>query len=94
MGCVVRLIMLRSVVFSNASSEPECCDGSDEPAGVCQNACKEIGAAYKERIKAEHKLRKTVGSLFKCPIHATHTSFRAPRSAHLTSLSPKRRKSG
>lgn len=45
--------------------EPECCDGSDEAPGVCKNACKEIGQAYRERVRAEQKLRKTVGPA--CP---------------------------
>lgn len=43
-------------------SEPECCDGTDEAPGVCKNACKEIGQAYRERVRAEQKLRKTVST--------------------------------
>ncbi|OSD01764.1 endoplasmic reticulum protein [Trametes coccinea BRFM310] len=39
--------------------EPECCDGSDEAPGVCENVCKEVGEAYRERVRAEQKLRKT-----------------------------------
>ncbi|KAI0363840.1 endoplasmic reticulum protein [Pilatotrama ljubarskyi] len=39
--------------------EPECCDGSDEAPGVCRNVCQEVGQAYRERVKAEQKLRKT-----------------------------------
>lgn len=39
--------------------EPECCDGSDERAGVCKNQCKEIGDAYRAQEEAARKLRKT-----------------------------------
>ncbi|KAJ8502066.1 hypothetical protein ONZ51_g219 [Trametes cubensis] len=50
--------------------EPECCDGSDEAPGVCPNVCKEVGEAYRERVKAEQKLRKT-GS----KIRSTYLAF-------------------
>ncbi|KAH9853957.1 endoplasmic reticulum protein [Lenzites betulinus] len=50
--------------------EPECCDGSDEAPGVCKNACKEVGEVYRERVKAEQKLRKT-GS----KIRSTYIAF-------------------
>ncbi|TFK85069.1 endoplasmic reticulum protein [Polyporus arcularius HHB13444] len=50
--------------------EPECCDGSDEAPGVCPNQCKEVGEAYRERVKAEEKLRKT-GS----KIRSTYVAF-------------------
>ncbi|KAI0319177.1 glucosidase II beta subunit-like-domain-containing protein, partial [Amylostereum chailletii] len=50
--------------------EPECCDGSDEPSGVCPNKCKEVGEAYRTKREAEHKLRKT-GS----KIRASYISF-------------------
>ncbi|KAG8698100.1 hypothetical protein FRC08_006133, partial [Ceratobasidium sp. 394] len=38
---------------------PECCDGSDEPSGVCPNQCEEIGTKYRAEQEAERKLRKT-----------------------------------
>ncbi|ELU43157.1 endoplasmic reticulum protein [Rhizoctonia solani AG-1 IA] len=44
---------------SQCSPEPECCDGSDEPSGVCPNQCKEIGEKYRAEREAERKLRKT-----------------------------------
>ncbi|OBZ66538.1 Glucosidase 2 subunit beta [Grifola frondosa] len=50
--------------------EPECCDGSDELPGVCNNVCKEVGEAYRENEAAERKLRKT-GS----KIRASYISF-------------------
>ena len=65
MGCVVRIIKRRYAKFCNTLAEPECCDGSDEPTGVCEDVCKEVGSAYRERVRAEHKLRKTVGGLFR-----------------------------
>lgn len=43
--------------------EPECCDGSDEPSGVCPNRCKEVGDAYAQKMAAEQKIQKTVGAL-------------------------------
>lgn len=42
-------------------TEPECCDGSDEPSGVCKNECQAIGEAYQLRMEGERKLRSTVG---------------------------------
>ncbi|KAJ7929160.1 glucosidase II beta subunit-like-domain-containing protein [Mycena leptocephala] len=39
--------------------EPQCCDGSDERPGVCKNACKEIGEAYRKQRDAERKIQKT-----------------------------------
>jgi protein kinase C substrate 80K-H len=42
------------------SIEPQCCDGSDERPGVCKNACKEIGEAYRKQRDAERKIQKTV----------------------------------
>lgn len=42
--------------------EPECCDGSDEPLGICPNVCEQVGKAYAQKMEAELKLRKTVGA--------------------------------
>ncbi|KAH9921517.1 endoplasmic reticulum protein [Epithele typhae] len=50
---------ISSTRVNDGLCEAECCDGSDEPSGVCTNACKEVGEAYRERVKAENKLRKT-----------------------------------
>ena len=43
-------------------TEPECCDGSDEPLGLCVNRCKEIGEEYRKKRDAERKIQKTVCS--------------------------------
>lgn len=53
---VTRYTHLRS------SSEPECCDGSDEYNGVvkCPNVCKEAGAEYRQRQAELAKLRAEV----------------------------------
>ena len=40
--------------------EPECCDGSDELTGVCDNVCEVVGAEYAKIKAAENKTRKTV----------------------------------
>ncbi|THV00593.1 endoplasmic reticulum protein [Dendrothele bispora CBS 962.96] len=39
--------------------EVQCCDGSDEPEGVCPNLCKEVGEMYRRKMAEELKLRKT-----------------------------------
>ena len=41
-------------------AEKECCDGSDEPEGVCPNICEAVGNEYRERIAGETRVRKTV----------------------------------
>lgn len=43
-------------------AEPECCDGSDEPPGVCPNKCAEIGEEYRKKVEQEMKTRKTVSA--------------------------------
>lgn len=45
---------------TDASSEPACCDGSDEPAGVCENTCAALGELYLQKQEAARKLQKTV----------------------------------
>ena len=52
--------VLNAPVLSLAQ-ERDCCDGSDEHSGVCPNVCKEVGEAYRQQVKAERKIRKTVG---------------------------------
>ncbi|KAG9103984.1 hypothetical protein FRC06_006423 [Ceratobasidium sp. 370] len=50
---------IRSSHVNDGLCEPECCDGSDEPSGVCPNQCEEIGTKYRAEQEAERKLRKT-----------------------------------
>ncbi|KAG8695769.1 hypothetical protein FRC09_008942, partial [Ceratobasidium sp. 395] len=50
---------IRSTHVNDGLCEPECCDGSDEPSGVCPNQCEEIGVKYRAEQEAERKLRKT-----------------------------------
>ncbi|CAE7168708.1 unnamed protein product [Rhizoctonia solani] len=50
---------VKSSRVNDGICEPECCDGSDEPSGVCPNQCKEIGEKYRVEREAERKLRKT-----------------------------------
>ncbi|KAG8832269.1 hypothetical protein FRC17_001628 [Serendipita sp. 399] len=46
-----------------ASTEKECCDGSDEPEGVCPNVCEVVGKEYRQRKEAEAKIRRTGGKI-------------------------------
>ncbi|KAH7100583.1 endoplasmic reticulum protein [Auriculariales sp. MPI-PUGE-AT-0066] len=39
--------------------EPDCCDGSDEPAGVCPNVCKDVGVEHRKKMEGLLKIRKT-----------------------------------
>ncbi|KZW03841.1 hypothetical protein EXIGLDRAFT_599996 [Exidia glandulosa HHB12029] len=39
--------------------EPECCDGTDEPSGLCPNICKQVGEEYRKKRDALLKTRKT-----------------------------------
>ncbi|KAJ3857201.1 glucosidase II beta subunit-like-domain-containing protein [Lentinula lateritia] len=42
--------------------ESNCCDGSDERPGVCNNVCQEVGQVYRKKVEEETKIRKTQGS--------------------------------
>lgn len=56
---------------SELTSDPECCDGSDEWAtGVCPNRCAEVAKEYRARVEREAKLRKTGGK-----IRSTYVNF-------------------
>jgi len=50
--------------------EPTCCDGSDEPIGVCENTCAALGEVYRQKQDAARKLQKT-GS----KIRSTYIAF-------------------
>ncbi|KDQ06993.1 hypothetical protein BOTBODRAFT_167442 [Botryobasidium botryosum FD-172 SS1] len=50
---------IRSSRVNDGLCEPECCDGSDEPSGVCPNICEEIGKEYRAAAEAEQKTRRT-----------------------------------
>ncbi|KEP55176.1 kinase C substrate 80 kDa-H protein [Rhizoctonia solani 123E] len=50
---------IKSSRVNDGICEPECCDGSDEPSGICPNKCKEIGEKYRVEQETERKLRKT-----------------------------------
>ncbi|OAX39255.1 hypothetical protein K503DRAFT_739832 [Rhizopogon vinicolor AM-OR11-026] len=51
--------VIQSSRVNDGLCEQECCDGSDEPSGVCPNTCQEVGAEYRKEVEAERKLRKT-----------------------------------
>ncbi|EGO01447.1 hypothetical protein SERLA73DRAFT_85086, partial [Serpula lacrymans var. lacrymans S7.3] len=61
---------IRSSRVNDGICEPECCDGSDELLGVCENHCRETGDAYRQQQDAERKLHKT-GS----KIRSTYIAF-------------------
>lgn len=54
------LFALQFPSFTDASLEPACCDGSDEPAGICENTCAAVGELYRQKQEAARKLQKTV----------------------------------
>jgi protein kinase C substrate 80K-H len=51
--------IIRSSHVNDGLCEQECCDGSDEPLGVCPNTCQEVGAEHRKKTEVERKLRKT-----------------------------------
>ncbi|KAG2345043.1 hypothetical protein BDR05DRAFT_931060 [Suillus weaverae] len=51
--------IIQSSRVNDGLCEQECCDGSDEPSGVCPNTCQEVGAEHRKKTEAERKLRKT-----------------------------------
>ena len=57
---VVGFSVSRYAPSVDASLEPTCCDGSDEPAGVCENICAAVGKEYRQKQEAARKLRSTV----------------------------------
>ncbi|KAJ7283361.1 glucosidase II beta subunit-like-domain-containing protein [Mycena rebaudengoi] len=61
--------------------EPQCCDGSDERPGVCKNACKEIGDAYRKEKEAERKIQKTGAK-----IRSTYIAFAHKEKKRLEAL--------
>ena len=88
-------VLICPVAFvAHVPQEPECCDGSDEAEGVCPNVCKEIGAEYRERLKADNKLRKTVHSFaIQIVLLCSYTCCRAPRFVRRILLLHRRRRS-
>ncbi|KAF8991406.1 hypothetical protein BDZ89DRAFT_973841 [Hymenopellis radicata] len=50
--------------------EPECCDGSDERPGVCENICVEVGKEYRKKRAEELKIQKTGAK-----IRSTYVAF-------------------
>ncbi|KAF8312796.1 hypothetical protein DL93DRAFT_2114589 [Clavulina sp. PMI_390] len=69
---------IRASRVNDGLCEAECCDGSDEPAGVCPNVCHVVGEEYRRTRDAEAKLRKT-GS----KIRSTYIAFAQKEKARL-----------
>ncbi|KAJ7672854.1 endoplasmic reticulum protein [Mycena rosella] len=61
--------------------EPQCCDGSDERPGVCENKCKEIGDEYRKQRDAERKIQKTGAK-----IRSTYIAFAHKEKKRLEAL--------
>ncbi|KAG9047908.1 hypothetical protein FS837_001237 [Tulasnella sp. UAMH 9824] len=61
---------IRSSRVGDGLCEPECCDGSDEAEGVCENRCEAIGSQYKAEQAAIQKARKTGAK-----IRSTYVAF-------------------
>jgi len=61
--------------------ERECCDGSDEPFGVCPNVCEQVGAVHRKQLEEDRKLRKT-GS----KIRSTYIAFAQKEQKRLEAL--------
>ncbi|KLO07499.1 endoplasmic reticulum protein [Schizopora paradoxa] len=72
---------IRSSRVNDGLCEPECCDGSDEQPGVCPNLCVEIGEAYRQKMEAEMKTRRTGAK-----IRSTYISFAAKEKKRLEDL--------
>ena len=76
-------------------AEVQCCDGSDEQAGVCPNLCKEIGEEYRTKRDAELKIQRAVSRMY------PHGFFlvliwlsRVPKCGQAISRLPTKRRSG
>lgn len=63
-------VHIRASRVNDGLCETECCDGSDEPSGICPDVCHVAGAEHRRAIEAERKLRKT-GS----KIRSTYITF-------------------
>ncbi|GLB33238.1 putative low-density lipoprotein receptor domain class A [Lyophyllum shimeji] len=61
--------------------ERECCDGSDERPGVCENVCREVGEADRKRREEERRLRKTGAK-----IRATYVQYAHREKQRLEAL--------
>ena len=51
-------------IWCSVLAEVQCCDGSDEQAGVCPNLCKEIGEEYRTKRDAELKIQRAVSRMY------------------------------
>ena len=76
----------------DASLEPACCDGSDEPVGVCEDMCVTVGEIYRKKQEAARKLQSTVSIPMGSAFHPSHYICRVLKSVrHILPLHGKRR---
>ena len=61
---------IRSSRVNDGLCEPDCCDGSDELAGLCPDICDTVGEEYRRVVAEARKLRRT-GS----KIRSTYIAF-------------------
>lgn len=88
--CGMHLLLYRVVVIDKIK-ETECCDGSDEPAGVCLNKCQEIEEVYRKKRDGELKIQRTV-RVVSTSMFNTYPTIRVPKFDLHTSLLHIRRK--
>jgi hypothetical protein len=79
-GYVVSFRVPRYSPSVNVSLEPTCCDGSDEPAGICENTCVAAGRLYRQKQEAVRKLHSTVSVEKGLTSHSPNKIFRALKS--------------
>jgi protein kinase C substrate 80K-H len=91
-GLCGRFFALPYPPSTDTSSEPACCDGSDEPAGVCENTCAAIGELYRQKQEAARKLQKTVSTAVRLAIRGSDLVFRVRKSVRHTLPSHKKRR--
>lgn len=94
MDYVVSLSSLYAVILElqiRVIEEPECCDGSDEPSGLCPNICKEVGDTYSKKVAEERKIRKTVGALFPGHLQAKRGVVGRKNTIYLYYICPQRK---
>ena len=93
-GLCGRFFALWCPSFTDASSEPACCDGSDEAAGICEDTCAAVGELYRQKQEAARKLRKTVSVTCVTPNPASDSVSRVRKSVRHILPSHRKRRNG
>ncbi|KAG8932306.1 hypothetical protein FRC02_001313 [Tulasnella sp. 418] len=86
-------VNIRSSRVGDGLCEPECCDGSDEPSGICPDQCESIGATYRAERERTAKVRKTGGKIRSTYLaHAQKEKKRLEESIKALELEVKQKK--